>query len=272
VTRTDPVSLTTTGLKQPLSLFIHGEHDLHVSRRLREEGVWEPYESSLILNLLRPGDVFVDVGANIGYFSLLAATVVGSSGQVFAFEPDPGNFELMLASLQYNDLASTVQAVQAALAEEDGEASLYLSDDNLGDHKIYAPSQQRPSLAIKLLQGSRYLQSRVQHIDLIKVDTQGAEYRVMQGLMPLLQGQQEPPAVLIELTPLSLREAGSSGRALVELLATLGQPFWIVDHIEHRLVSVEAEEMARWCDNVDQCQGDEGFINILVGPGLAAAP
>ena len=87
----------------------------------------------------------------------------------------------------------------------------------------------------------------------------------MSGLMPLLQSLPEMPRMIIELTPLSLRQAGSSGRALIELLATLGQPMWIVDHIEHRLAASNAVELAQWCDNVDAVAGDMGFMNILVG-------
>jgi hypothetical protein len=64
-----------------------------------------------------------------------------------------------------------------------------------------------------------------------------------------------------------LRQAGSSGRALIELLATFGQDMWIVDHIEHRLVLSTAAALATWCDNVDACEGDEGFMNILIGAG-----
>ncbi len=62
--------------------------------------------------------------------------------------------------------------------------------------------------------------------------------------------------------------AGASGRALIELLAELGEPFWIVDHVEHRLVPCAREELAVWCDNVDACEDDRGFMNILVGPGI----
>ena len=105
-------------------------------------------------------------------------------------------------------------------------------------------------------------------LDLLKVDTQGSEYGVIQGLMPLLKNLSNPARIIIELTPLSLRQCGSSGRALIELLAQLGQPLWIIDHIEHRTVASSAAELAQWCDNVDAVPGDEGFMNIMVGPAL----
>jgi len=252
-------------LASPLQLYVHGEQDQFVSRRIREEGIWEPYETSLVLSLLRPGHVCVDVGANIGYFSILAAAVVGEAGAVFAFEPDPGNFALLQANAVLNQQQQRITAVQAALSTQAGAGELFLSEDNLGDHQIYAAGEQRKSVPIGLLNGSEYLGERVQRLDLLKVDTQGSEYQVMAGLMPLLQSLPGATHILIELTPLSLRQSGSSGRELIELLASLQQPFWIVDHIEHRLVASHSEELAQWCDDVDAVTGDMGFMNILVG-------
>ena len=82
-------------------MFTHSEQDLFVSRRIREEGFWEPHETSLILELLQPGDTFLDVGANIGYFSILAAAAVGDAGHVIAYEPDPENYRLLQTNVEY---------------------------------------------------------------------------------------------------------------------------------------------------------------------------
>jgi FkbM family methyltransferase len=260
-----PVFLQIPDLPQPLQLYVHGEEDQFVSRRIREEGVWEPYESRLILNFLRPGDVFVDVGANIGYFSVLAASVVGEEGAVFAFEPDPDNFRLLQANAALNAQQHCITSVPAALSDAAGEGQLFLAADNLGDHQVYASDEARPSVSINLYQGSEFLEGRLQRLDLLKVDTQGAEFHVIAGLLPLLLKLQRPPRIIIELTPHSLRQAGASGRALIELLEKLGQPMWIIDHIEHRLHACSAEDLAVWCDTWDQVPEDKGFMNILVG-------
>ena len=262
-----PVPLNIPGLSRPLSMYTHGPADLHVSRRIREEGIWEPYETSLVLDILRSGDVFVDAGANIGYFSLLAASVVGEEGMVYAFEPEPDNFRLLRASAELNGMGSRIEAVRAGLAREDGAGRLYLSGDNLGDHQTHAGGAGRPCVPIEMIDGSAYLRGRISRLDLLKVDTQGAEFLVMAGLMPLLRELPTMPRILIELTPRSLRQAGSSGRELIELLAQTGSPMWIVDHLEHRLVASDAGELAAWCDDVDAVPEDEGFMNILVGEG-----
>ncbi len=269
MTSSNPVALCIEGMQTQLHMYVHGPEDKHVSRKIREHGLWEPFESSLIISRLQAGGVFVDVGANIGYFTILAASLVGKEGHVYAFEPDPENYRLLQKNCAHNLLQSNVHAVQGGLSSRDRAGRLYLSEDNLGDHQIYANGTERAQLDITLYQGSDYLRQRREHdqfesIDLIKVDTQGSEFEVMLGLMPLLQELPVTPTILIELTPFSLRQAGSSGRALIELLAKLAQSFSIVDHIEHQLVRSSAEALAQWCDNVDTVEGDEGFMNILV--------
>lgn len=239
-----------------------------MSRRIREEGLWEPYETSLVQHFLAPGDVFVDVGANIGYFSVLAASLVGPEGAVHAFEPDPDNCRLLRASTARNALEHVITLVEGGLSDVESEGQLFLSEDNLGDHQIYAGQGAREALPIRLYRGSDYLGPKLQRLDLLKVDTQGSECQVMSGLMPLLGRLTRAPRIMIELTPFSLRQAGSSGRALIELLARLELPMWIIDHIEHRLVLSSATDLALWCDNVDATDGDQGFMNILVGQGL----
>ncbi len=260
-----PVSLRVPGLAPPVSLFVHGPQDQHVSRSIRERGIWEPYETTLMLSLLPEGGVFVDVGANVGYFSLLAARRVGQEGAVYAFEPEAENFRLLQRSVELNDVGEQVQAVNAGLAADTTAAQLFLSEDNLGDHQIFPTGQSRISTAIQLLNGTDYLGSKLQRIDLVKIDTQGSEYGVVEGLLPLLRSLDAKPVLLVELTPLSLRQCGASGRALVELLATLDQSMWIVDHVGHRLSRCPAAELAQWCDDVDAVPGDAGFMNILVG-------
>ncbi len=265
MTPASPVPLNIPELARPLQLYVHGEQDRHVSRRLLEEGIWEPVETSLLLSLLRAGDVFVDAGANIGYFSLVAASVVGPGGGVFAFEPDPDNYRLLEANIALNGMGDCITPVEAALSEAAGEGRLYLSTDNLGDHQVFAGDDERDSLSVGLLRGSDFLAGKVRRIDLVKVDTQGAEYQVIAGLMPLLQELESPPRFIVELTPHALRQSGASGRALVELLATLGQPMWIIDHTQGELYASSAPELALWCDNWEAVRESRGFMNILVG-------
>ncbi len=258
-------ALNIPGLDAELQLEVHQSADVHISTQIRDSGIWEPFETELFRRLLKPGDVCIDVGANIGYFSVLAAHCVGASGQVFAFEPAPDNAELLRRNIALNGMAGRCQVEEAGLAGQAGEATLYLHPDNLGDHQLYIAEPQQTSVPVRLLRGDEYFADRPGPVKLVKIDTQGAECQVAQGLIELLRYSGPELRLMVELTPFSLRAAGSSGAQLVQLLAQLRLPFHIIDHIEHRLVASSQRALERWCNNVDDYPDDQGFMNILVG-------
>lgn len=263
--------MTTLTLAIPgldLQMRTHGERDRHVSRALREEGVWEPFETELLRRNLKPGDRVLDVGANIGYFSLLSAACVGEEGRVYAFEPEPQNFALLEENIALNGYQGRITPCRAALGSAPGTGRLYLSPDNFGDHQLHEETPGRDSVPVALAVGAEWFRGRESRLDLVKVDVQGAEYEVVQGLFPLLSASSPGLRILLELTPGSLRQAGSSGRALVQRLAALELPFHIVDHLEQRLVATDAEALATWCDNLDAYPEDRGFMNIFLGQAL----
>ncbi|MFT7287124.1 MAG: FkbM family methyltransferase [Halieaceae bacterium] len=254
-----------------LQLYTHDPQLDLVSRNLHRDRIWEPFETRLMLASLCPEAIVVDVGANLGYFSMLCARADPRPGRVFAFEPAADNFALLCRNIAHNGCEDRVVPVEAALAAAEGPGELHRSSDNLGDHQIYAGDGPRSREAIRFLNGSEFLSERVDRIDLLKIDTQGSEMAVLEGLLPLLRRSCRGLRILIELTPYSLRLAGSSGRQLVTLLDSLGLPLAIVDHLEHRLVASDCEALCQWCDNVDAGATDRGFMNIFLGsvpPGL----
>lgn len=263
---TDTVALALPGLD--LQMRLHATRDLHVSAALRERGVWEPYETELLRACLVPGARVLDVGANIGYFTVIAAACVGEQGRVYAFEPEPDNFRLLTENVALNGLQQRVTLCQAALSSRRGNACLYLNPDNLGDHQLHAEVPGRARLAVATERGDDWFRGRERALDFVKIDVQGHEYEALNGLLPLLVASGKGLRLLVELTPRSLRCAGSSGRQLIELLARLELPFHIVDHLEHRLVASDADALATWCDNVDSYPDDAGFMNIFLGQGV----
>lgn len=248
-------------------MWVHEDRDVHISQQIRESGQWEPYESKLVSTLLAPGQTFIDIGANIGYYTLLAARRVGSLGSVFAFEPEARNFGLLQRNLELNEIAGWVTASAVALGNRTEEVRLFLHPDNLGDHQLH-PDQanlQQQSVSVAMRRGDDFFAERCPRADLVKIDTQGAELMVVEGMMQLLKRSGKQLKMIVELTPLSLRTAGGSGAQLVRLLSGLGLPLAIIDHLEHQLVPVELSALVRWCDNVDSYADDRGFMNIFVG-------
>lgn len=262
-----------TGLPRALTLQTHDPDGDLVSQKLHSERCWEPFETRLWLASQNVGDVVLDVGANLGYFSMLSALHRQKAARIFAVEPAADNVALIGKNLTLNGCQDAITVLPVALGECDAQSILHRCDDNRGDHQIYAGDGDRAGESIELRRGAAFLAAYVDRIDLLKVDTQGSEYAVIKGLLPLLQSSAAHLRILLELTPYSLRLAGSSGRDLVGLLDSLGLPLWIVDHVEHRLVPSDAKALSLWSDNVDACPGDRGFMNIYAGtaPGQLSA-
>mgnify|MGYP000176852642 FL=1 len=255
--------LLVEGLKTPLKMLVHDERDQHVSKGIAENGVWEVYESQLVIERLQAGEAFIDVGANIGYYSVLASQWVGEAGRIYGFEPDPNNFSLFEANVALNKL-NNVECFNVALSNCDNEGALYLNDSNFGDHQIYDNGDGRDSFAIQLRNGSTLLSS-VENIRLVKIATPGAEYQVLSGLLPLLKKQAGPLSLIVEFWPYGLKKSGSSATQLLDLLLSLQLPLSIIDHLGHSLVACTEQQLRSWVAMMAEHPEDEGFMNILVG-------
>src|SRR5688572_13621160 len=98
------------------------QHDTVISESIRQRKIWAEAETRLFRELIRPGMVVVDVGANIGYFSLLASTLVGPTGRVYAFEPDPVNCALLRKNVRLNRVTN-IEVIESALSDNEDPVS-----------------------------------------------------------------------------------------------------------------------------------------------------
>ncbi len=205
-------------------------------------GCWEPDETWVLEQFLRPGDVFVDVGANVGYFSLVAAKLVGPSGRVIAFEPTPPTLDRLRDNIALNDLANI--EVQAA-AVFDQETTVTISqphDANTGANSIRpnanpdAPSWQVPAVRL-----DRALPAGLP-IRLLKVDVEGADLHALRGGAERLRGA-DAPFVMCEVGDGMLRQMGASSAELMGLMAGLGYRAYFCSRC--RFTPAAPEEVAK---------------------------
>jgi FkbM family methyltransferase len=189
-----------------------------VTPKLRVARTWEPASTQWVLESLRSGATFVDVGAHAGYFALLAAWCVGPSGHVYAFEPDPVNCDILRRNVELNGFHNVV-VEQLAVAGASGRRSLYRSPKNTGDHRL-APEAGREAVEVEAVALDAYWRSRGP-VDFVKIDTQGAEAEVVSGARRLLASSPQA-RVLLEFWPYGLERAGSSAAELVERLEACG--------------------------------------------------
>lgn len=233
-----------------------------ISRYLFVDGVWEPYESQLMSNLLLPGMTVIDVGAHIGYHSLLAAQAIGTKGRVISFEPSPDNYRLLTENIQLNGFSEVIHAENAALSDQRGELELFLSSYNTGDHRIYSTlsdddelfnaGAQRLSVKVAALKLDDYLdQQHVSHVDLIKIDVQGAEMSVLSGMKQTLL--RNPELILFtEFWPHGLRRFGTEPQDLLSFLVDeIGFSLFHIQPEEHRVVPVTPESFASQTRDAD---------------------
>lgn len=257
---TERIALKPEGLAEPFHLSLHDREDL-LSRELRAHAVWEPRETELVISHLHEGETFVDVGANIGYYSLLASNLVGPSGHVYAFEPERANYELLTRNVHDHPLAN-FSLYRLALSNRASEARLYLSDDNLGDHRLF-DDEAREAEAVETLPGDEVLCGEVDGIDFLKIDTQGAEWLVVDGMKQSI-GASESIRMIVEYWPWGLLQCGGSARALVELLATFGLAFSVIDHVNGGLLPSGPDELIHMAEAGDLLPQHRGFVNLFL--------
>ena len=201
----------------PFVLAVECAGDRHFAPCLRHHALWEPAETLALLRMLRPGMSVVDVGAHVGYYSVLCAQRVGPAGRVIAFEPEAHNRRLLQANLLLNDCAN-VSVHASAVDAAAGAARLFLSQTNRGDHRLQAVAG-RSSVAVDTVPLDAVLGGLA--VDFVKIDTQGAEPRVLHGMAGLIARQRERLAVLLEFAPGLLARAGVSTDAFAAQLAAL---------------------------------------------------
>lgn len=182
-------------------------------------GVYEPPTAHVISTMLSPGDTFIDVGANSGFFTLLASSQVGPTGRVLSFEPLPSMRSRIKENLSLNGMEN-VTLYGVALSNTVGEVNFYEGPQG---HK--GISSMRPiSEASTILQVPTIplddLADKVQSVKLIKIDVEGAEQLVIQGMANLIA--QHHPNLIIEITDQYLKPFGHNAQGLSDSLCSLG--------------------------------------------------
>lgn len=188
-----------------LRIAVH-EQSESISNILRHHFTWQRQLTQFIAQALRPGDIFVDVGANLGYFTLVAANAVAKSGCVHAFEPEPRNFALLQRNLSLNSFDHVV-CHQVAVGARSGEASLHLSDANLGAHSLMGKEGLVEGRKVSLMTLEDALASELRPLRLIKIDVQGLELQVLKGMERMLAPANPRPEIVMEFNPKDLQRS-----------------------------------------------------------------
>ena len=156
-------------------------------QRSMAEGVYEPIQTGWVRKHLRPGAVFVDIGASFGYFTSLAWSLVGASGRVFAFEPSPHAFAALTRNMG-GPRFGNITLVNSAVGRETGELTIYIPRENaLHSPSAFRSHDDSSSVHVPLTTLDAYSPfTGVKCIDLLKMDVEGSEPDVLAGMSGLI--------------------------------------------------------------------------------------
>lgn len=214
---------------------------------------FELLERRFVNHFLRPGDIFVDVGANIGLFTTIAAKLVGKKGLVYAFEP----CSLTYARLKYNvklNKFSNVKCNQMALSDRNCEQDMVLSLDGFDAWNSLAKPTAGESFSSEVINTMRWDYFAVQHdlqgkVTLMKIDVEGWETFVLSGGTQTLS-RENAPTLLVEFTEKAAKTANSSCQELYQKLEDLGYKMFVFNSESKKLIPYTL-------------QSDRNYINLI---------
>ena len=184
-------------------------------------GVYEKAETHFFESACRSGMTFLDVGANIGYYTALAARAVGPNGKVVALEPDPESYSYLEKTIDANSVGN-VKSFRIAASNAPANLPLFISKDNRGDNRLYASADKRPQIEVEARPVDELLtENNISTVDLIKIDVQGYEPKVIAGLSETI-ARSPNLTILTEFWPKGITEAGGEAKTFLDDLRTLG--------------------------------------------------
>jgi len=240
---------------------VHGHTmflDPNDTLRLSWNHEYEPTETRLFQKEIEPGDVVLDIGANIGYYALLFARHVGSSGKVIAFEPDPRIAVILKRNIAENNYGNVV-VVEKALSHENGHAPFFMNSENFGDNYLTAPETTEGQCEVETVRLDDFLAlspdvPRIRHI---KMDIQGAEDWALRGMERTLQriGQL---TLTVEYMPQALIAHGSEPRHFLERLQSFAFTLHRVDEKRDDVLPTTVEWLI---ENISM--DDLSYVNLV---------
>jgi FkbM family methyltransferase len=181
----------------------------------------------LLRRLVPPGGVYVDVGANVGFLSAIAAGAVGRAGEVHCFEPVPRNFQKLQRLAELNPDRRIV-VNPCAIGDEEGTATMTVCNtENQGLHSIIPGMVPLAwvggTITVPVRRLDRYIAENIHRpISFIKIDTEGFEFPALRGLSRYLDGEASRPLILVEVTPVAWERLGHPLSELQDWIARYG--------------------------------------------------
>lgn len=236
--------------------------DIGVAEPLIKAGIYEEFETEVFKKLLTSNTTFIDIGANIGYYTLLSSDII-KKGYIYSFEPVITNYELLVKNVNLNDLKN-VKIFQKAISYKNGKVKIFIDEKNLGNHSLaennIVDKSKSEFFEVETITLDSFIKTFKEYIDgniVIKIDTQGAEGLVLEGAQNLLV--MNDLKILMEFWPNGLKNMGTDPLELLNKLEKYGFKFKLLDEKSRSLKNLDKIEIINICDD-----GDEDQVNLLL--------
>ena len=229
----------------------------------------ENLTTQIFKRVVEEGHTVVDIGANIGYFTLLSARLVGKEGKVYAFEPEPRNYNMVLKNIALNGYENVVPT-QKAVSNTTETVRLYLSPTDVGAHTIreyhdksqFDEKESGEFVEVEAVTLDEFFGGKKHPIDVIKMDMEGAEMLALLGMDGIIK-ENGNLKMFIEFYPSAIREMGCSPREFVhKLLEDYG--FSIVAIDELRTPKNQYLKINNIDELMNLCQDEDKIVNLFL--------
>jgi FkbM family methyltransferase len=232
-------------------------------------GDFERYELDIFELACSAGATVLDIGANIGLYSVVAAKRIGPSGRVYAFEPVPENIAFLRKNLEVNGVADRVAVQEAAAGEADGELEIFLSDRQIGTHSAAKlAGGGGSSVKVPMRSVDTFVNNNgVNRVDVVKIDVEGYDFQVLQGALQTLR--RHKPTLFIEYSPALLEACGQDPDDFLGMLAGIYEHCLLVDEFRGLTKAITPPDLSNMkiATNVNLVLGED--LRNLGLPGLA---
>ncbi|MFZ2170253.1 MAG: FkbM family methyltransferase [Methylococcaceae bacterium] len=243
---------------------IHADNDQFISGDLERDRIWEAFETEIFCRLCRHGDFILDLGANIGWYTVIASRLIGEEGRVISFEPDKTNLTLLKKNVAMSGDVGAVKLMNIALGDREENAKLFISENNLGDHRLFCDGTLRESINVQVRTLDSLFAKSVHKPTIVKSDTQGSEARILRGAANLFK-EGWRPILILEFWPFGLVKAGDDPLELWKWLVSLEYSLYELSEGYPKLVPL-TEDRLHTRINSDISPVAMGFINLLCLP------
>jgi FkbM family methyltransferase len=216
--------------------------DLSMSAHIIAHGFWEKWVETAIRRMTRPGDYVVEIGANLGYHTLIMADCVGSSGKVQTFEANPRLCEHLARSIEFNGYAKRVSLTHAAVSDHSGMINFMVSRSSSGCGHIYMSGENhfadRQVLEVPAVTLDEVCDDRP--VNLLRMDTEGSELLILAGASRMLERSPDI-RICMEWDPIQTASRSDIQQGLA-MMAAHGFRFWKLN-TDRTLVETSPEAM-----------------------------